>query len=905
MRTRLLLRQAASSIGASIAIALIVAVAAGLFTAWPRLERATFVDELNYRIAQTSETARALVGSQANAAPVGPDGMFAAGHAALDGVVADAGPTLRDLLGTPEMLVAIDRAGVGIPYATGAPNPPGLTYVQLRFRAIATLAEHTEIVDGEAPAAWSPAGASADEELAPIPVAMSTATAERLDLQVGSTLDLEANIAFYGATGEPLPPPPVVVAGIFDATDPDEAYWDHQTSGLEILLLADPNVGDTGVGAAYVHPDTADSLAWAGQLVPRTEVWIPITAGTDDAPGLLDDLREITARQFPLDDEAFSSAQVELETALTEVIGSAIIAQRGTSTVLALVAAGPVGVMFAVVALATRLSVTRRRDTLSLASARGGSPGQIRGALALEGLALGLPAASVGAAIATIAVPGAVQIGDYALAVLAGLAPAAFLAGASLPHLRTERHDLAGRSSSRWRWVAETLVIAAAAASVYLLLSRGLLATTTTTVDPLAAGTPLLISLATAVVATRLFPYPMRVAHAVSRRRRDLAPFLGSARAIREGGAGLVPMLALLVATSIAVFSTTMLATLAGGLSESTRTDTGADVRVSGAPYTDDLVEQIHGVPVVAETARVFTQSQTWLSEDDESRRVTLYAVDTATLSDVQVGVTGAVTLPAGMGALIDGKVPIVLSEAMAPAPDSELAVAMNDVVPVALVGTAPNAGGIATNDRWAVVDLDLMREVSGQNLVPRLVLVDLVDGADPAAAATTIGAAIGGIGAIETAEGEQAGLLESPSAASMQRGFVVTLVISVLQSVLALVITLVLAAPARGRLVAVLRTLGVGPRDGRRLVSWEVVPLAAVALVAGTALGLLLPYLVVETVDLSVFTGTASPTVIHDWPRLAAVLAGVVVIVGITLLVASALARRLSLSVLRIGDPT
>lgn len=916
MRVRLLLRQATSSLGASIAIALIVAVAAGLFTAWPRLARATFVDEVTFRTEQTSEYARALTGSQSGwPVSAGDDGAtYAEAMTQLDDDIAAAGPALQPQLGDPELMITMagptaELTGTGMPFDGPTPRPSDLRGRLLELRAIDSLLDHVTIVEGRAPEAWP--GLVPDETdtflVAPstqVEVMFSAATAEAIGVEVGDELTGWGSSVPVSQTSEEEVT--ALVTGLFEARDPDETYWQMQTSGLTPRIASDPNVGDFGIGAAYVHQDTAAAMSWTA-VMPTTQVWIPVDAGVaiGDVPALLDDLQDFTARDVIVGGEWDNTqVSIHLETALIEVLEDAVIAQRGTAAVLTLLAAGPVGVTFALLALTARLSVTRRRDTLALASARGGSPLQIRGSLGLEGLVLGLPAAAVGAAVSTLVVPGSVEASEYLLPLLAGLAPAVFLAGESLPNLRTERHDLTGRSTSRWRWVVETLVVALAAGAVYLLLSRGLQATTTTTVDPLATATPLLVALATAVLATRLFPFPMRVVHALSRRRRDLAAFLGSARAIREGGAGLVPMLALLVATSIAIFSTTMLTTLSSGVGESTRAETGADMRLVGPPYPDDVVSEIVALEEVAGAARVYSQPSTRITEDTTTRQITLYAVDTATLPSVQADVVGAAPLPDGMDTLVDGRLPIVVSEALG-AGSGDLNIQMRDVIDVQIVGTATEAAGLADRALWAIVDLDLLREVSGQNLVPRMVLVDLEPDADPAASAAAVSDIVGGIGSIDTADSEESGFLASPSARSMQQGFVITLVLSVLQSVLALVLTLVLAAPARGRLVAVLRTLGIGGRDARRLVSWEVVPLAAVALVAGTVLGLALPHLVVATVDLSPFTGQASPSVVYDWPRLGLVLAAVIVVIGVTLVVASTIARRLSLSVLRIGDAT
>src|SRR5699024_3840872 len=118
------------------------------------------------------------------------------------------------------------------------------------------------------------------------------------------------------------------------------------------------------------------------------------------------------------------------------------------------------------------------------------------------------------------------------------------------------------------------------------------------------------------------------------------------------------------------------------------------------------------------------------------------------------------------------------------------------------------------------------------------------------------------------------------------------------------IVLTLVLAAPARARLVAVLRTLGAGPRVARALVAWETLPLVVVAAVFGTLLGLGLPPLLAGAVDLRRFTGwTAQPELVYQPLLITGVVAAVGAVLAVAVLIAAAVAHRLSLSVLRIGD--
>lgn len=902
MRARLLLRQATSSFGASVVILLVVAVAAGLFTAWPRVQRATFVDELNYRIAGTGETARDLRGSTPVSSPVSLNRSYASAYGDLQAVVDGAGPALAPRLGDPELLLTFESdAATPLVFSTSAPEPTDLNSRLLTIRAIGSFTDHVTFVEGEAPERWRAMelGVAAS---GPLPIALSRATADRVRLGLGDELSLDQLGGLRTQTGTTEVPTAVVV-GIFEATDPGASYWEHQPSALEPRIIYDPNVGEDAVAAAYVHPESAPALTLTSSIVD-TSVWVPVSPGADDARALLDDLREITARSVEFADQGFVTTSLRLSSALVRELEAAIAAERGTTAVLTMAAAGPVGVMFALLALATRLSISRRRDTLALARARGGSAAVVRAALGVEGLALGLPVAVLGAAVATGLVPGALVAGDYLLALLAGLAPAVLLASAALPNLRTQRSDLSTRGGSRWRWVAEAAVVGVAAGAVYVLATRGVRGADAG-VDPLTTSTPLLLSVAAAILAHRVYPVPMRGVHALTRRTRGLGDFLGSARAVRDRVAGLVPLIALLVATSIAVFSTTMLTTLTGGVDDSTAAGTGADVRLAGPSYTAPTVAEISAIEGVESVAAVYTEPTTTLTVDGEEIRLVVHAVDTAALATVQADVEGAVTLPDDMGRLRDGAVPMVLPEALSVDADAEMTLAVSTEIPVVLAGTTPGAAGIADGEAYAVVDLDLVREETGRPLVPRMLLVSLTPDADEAAAIASMTEAVGGVGTIATQESTASTFLDSPSARSMQQGMVVALAVSALQSALAIVLALVLAAPARGRLIAVLRTLGARPREARRLVSWELVPVAVTAIVVGTGLGLALPHLVVATVDLSTFTGQRQVAVGYDWPLVGLVLAGVVLMLAITLLMASAIARRLSLTVLRIGDAT
>src|SRR5699024_6538965 len=124
------------------------------------------------------------------------------------------------------------------------------------------------------------------------------------------------------------------------------------------------------------------------------------------------------------------------------------------------VAAGPVGVTLVVLALASRLALARRERSLTLMRARGGSPLQVRGLLAAEGLLWCVPAAAFGAAVSTVLIPGPVRAGDFAVAALVAVTAPVVLATSRHHTAPAQRFDLAAGSSSRWRWPLEVVLVA-------------------------------------------------------------------------------------------------------------------------------------------------------------------------------------------------------------------------------------------------------------------------------------------------------------------------------------------------------------------------------------------------------------------------------------------------------------
>lgn len=896
-RRRLLLRQARSGLGATIAMLVIVAVAAAVLSAWPRLERQTFAEEISYQIASTPPTLRALTASTEAVPGATPDD-WRQWTASIEDLITQAGPELARGTSAPRSSVTTAALAMLIEHG----KPDDLYQVSGRLRADLDIGDYTTLVEGAAPApsTWPDSfegflAAVGDGDLEPADVMVSEHTAERLGLGVGDRFDLPA---YFGSL-------PLQVSGIFAPDDPTGDQWQFQLNTLEPRIDDDPNQGLAATGIAYLNPDNLGWLASAPGLEPVTEVWVPVQPSATDAEALVAQMRTLTAATQHVGTPGGSGTlSLDFSAGLIDVLGRAIDRWHGTAAVLAMVAAGPIGVALAILALAARVMVARREITLALAHARGASPLQLRGILGAEGALLGLPVAALGAAVATAAVPGTFTLGDYWPALAAGLAPAVFLAAARLPNLRARRLDLTLRSASRWRWVAEVALLALTVAAVYLVVTRGVGASSNGT-DPVAAAVPLLLALSVCVLAVRVLPLPLGAVHAAARRGRGLSAFLGSARTIREGGLAMVPLFALVVATAIAVFATAMITTLQHGTDAGARAAIGADIRLTGERFSADDLATITGVDGVGATTTVSTAPSIPLYQGDDYTRVTVYAVASRTQGEVQTDVPDAVALPAGFDKLDGGSLPVIAPTTMDIDADEEPFLLFDEHLPITVTGQVQAAPGLIVQSAdWLLGDVDVLREVTGLALLPRTVLVQVADDADATQVAAELRSLLGDRVTIESPAQNAADFSASPAASSMQAGFVAALVLCVLLAIAAIMMTLVLAAPARGRLLAVLRTLGVPPRTAGKLVAWETAPVVVTAMVAGTVVGLVLPYLVVAGIDLRPFTGAQTqPPVVLEALLLAGVLAALAVVLALCVWLATVVARRLSLSVLRIGD--
>ena len=232
------------------------------------------------------------------------------------------------------------------------------------------------------------------------------------------------------------------------------------------------------------------------------------------------------------------------------------------------------------------------------------------------------------------------------------------------------------------------------------------------------------------------------------------------------------------------------------------------------------------------------------------------------------------------------------------------LEAAVGDGLTLDVVGVMDALAGAGTTGD-VLVDAAAF-EATGRTVLPRTLLLDVADGQDP----TTVLERVREVEPVARAQnpaGDAGNFLASPMAGGMNAALGVAVVLSLVLVLVAVVMTQLMGAPARARLLAVLRTLGLDRRQARGIVAWELAPLAVVSVVAGGVLGVLVPWVVLGAMDLTALTGGAEqPALVVDPVAAGAVLGGVLLVTAAAVLVSTMMSSRADVATeLRMGEQT
>ncbi|WP_306335102.1 hypothetical protein [Streptomyces sp. KL118A] len=770
------------------------------------------------------------------------------------------------------------------------------------------------------------AGRPPRERAEVVELAVSERTRDALGLRVGQRIGLQGGaLPNVRAEGR--------VAGVFRAGRPagGERLWSEQPLLVRPLpgtAGAAPEVGalvaPRGVEVLQNQADAEFTVHWNMRIHLKDDV-AGRFLGEDGAR----EFQRIMARYPPAAKEAFCgfesyggewcflgvhpATELESDTELTDVFEEFRQQWRQAGVVMSFALASLLGVGLAAVCVTALLVVRRRLDGDLLRRARGASA---------TGLALGRAGRSAPAALLGYGV------GCAAAAVVPGSSPAygtglavAVLCWLPLPVLtwaavrdRAVLRERAPRGAGR-RLVAEALVLVLAAGGVLALRARGTEGAAGP--DPLLAAVPVLLGLVTVAVLVRCYPWPVRAVARWSARGRGAVVLVALSRAAKEAPARGLALLVLVVTLAGAVFGGLVSGTLVEGRREAAAWQVGADASFLGAGRDPGTAGRLARARGVRETVAVRQLRVDPVSGTDGGRYgiSSLVGVDGAKLRGA-VGSSPAARALYDAGLTRGGGRDIRVLASEGHAGDVLTFTLHGKETRLRIVGPLPDdaASDAALGPvRGAAVDRQHLLVADNRDL-RAFVASDFEETAlllygarmDTEALRSLVPRSAPGApgGELRIRAEEQAEADDDRLIAAVTVAHTACTALAVLLALLALVLELLLSAPARGRTTAHLRTLGLGGRAASALHLLQLLPLVLAAVAGGVALGLVLPSLLGPALDLREFTGgPAAPDRHVDVLFTAALGTGICLLVALAVGVETWLGRRRGLgAVLRLG---
>lgn len=805
--------------GAAIALAVMVALTACLAAAFPRaVDR--YEDAGLHRAVERAGPDRTTVQLYAQ-----PEYGIISEHDVLPATLAD---QYAKILATVQRPVVADRgqSTYGVRTANSMevadpwiPRPTG-TPAQVTLVAQHGLAGHVRSVTGRLPRAPDPVTASTPE----VEAAVSAATAKSLHIEVGARIHVP---------GEGRDPLVVRVTGIVTPSDPAGAYWSthpvlHRPS---LVPVPGANAEKYWLGALLLAPEAAPAILgtpgnpWRyWQLAPVTDALHAYdaerlksaVASLESGPAL-QKVREVTG---PLTDA---------DTDLDEILTAYDRLREGVTPLVAVAAVGAGTVAAVVLLMAGGLAADRRRTELALLRARGASLRGLAGRLFAETATVAVPAGALGLAAALLLLPEGRR--TYALAAAAAVTAAACaalplraVAAHRVVRIHTGREDVATARPSRRRTVAELTLLVLALAAVETLRRRG------SEGDELSYVAPVLTGVIAALALVRLYPLPLRRLARPAGRLRGVVAHLSLARAGRTSASAVLPLLALLTALTTAAFGGSVLTGVSEARDHAALLAIGADARVdANEPLPSALPDRVRRTPGVRDVTAVSIAYDAQLANGRQS--APLVGVDPA-------GYT-ALASRTGLGPFGKGELTKAGETLTAVASPTVAATYGTRPIPVRLQdGTTFTVRITAVRDRTPAVSGTEFLVVNRAELPKAAARPTalLLTGAQ--LDATALREATDGAGHVQLRSEERARYVDSPLQSGAEDIYTAAVAAGAGYAILALLLSLLRAAPERTALLARLRTMGLTRAQGRRLLILESLPQAVLAAVGGALTG-------------------------------------------------------------------
>jgi putative ABC transport system permease protein len=812
--------------------------------------------------------------------------------------IAAAGTSLWARLAAGGVPVASDPPAwasltTGFVPVNGAARAAGYGPPQLEMTYRTALAGYSHIVAGRLPADGPAAG-----QQAVVQAAVTTTTAARFGLRVGTRLNAG--------------PVHLVVTGIIRPANPAATFWsqDRVAAGPVLTPAASPQL-PYWVGAVFIGPGALPLIESGLGTVEMQVTWVyaaelgGLTAG--QAGGLEASVSNLVSSGATLITAGIvNPVTVLISSQIPSILSPFITGESAVAPVLELLYVSLAVLGAVVVLLGARLVAQRRAAEFTLMRARGAALYQLGWLVLRTSVVI---AAAAGAAAAVLAIGLTPGDGNAVGWWLAGIAIAVALAGPVLISVVPQRvaapatgrpgRRAGGRRPAARRIVIEAVLVAAAIGGLVVLRHEGLSSGNS---GLYTSAAPVLVAIPVAVVVLRCYPPVVRELARIAGLSRGVVAFVGLARATRTPPGAVLPSFALVLVLAMVAFPDMVSTSVTGSQLAASWQQTGADAIIqapSGEVIPPALQRQISSVPGVVATAAAEVDDGTLPAGFE----LPVVFVDPARYAAV-VGQAPGPRFP--LAALSGGQaaavVPAVATATAAQdvgtAPTS-LSLGPGTTITIQLAGRIGGVPGVAPG---AVVVVPL-RALGAGPPGPNLMLV-AGPGLDAARLTAAVRRALPG-GSVTLRATALAALTTAPVPQAAQTALTQGLATAAGFGVLVLLLSLLLTARTREMTLARLATMGLRRGQAQLLLAAETLPPVVAAAIGGVACAWLLAPLIGPSLNLAAFSGTGSAIVVTPAVvPLAASAAGLVLAALLVLAVQAVITyHRGSARALRIAD--
>jgi putative ABC transport system permease protein len=824
---------------ATVAFGLLVFVAVLASLAIPRESVALRTGALQRVIATWSPADRTVVGTVAATSMGGDPSAIAAVGASLRATLAAADVPVT---GDSPLWVGLTTAYVPV---SGTAQAAGYGPPQLELTYRTALARYSDIVAGRLPAGGGAAG-----QQSAVQVAVTTDTAARLGLRVGSRLD--------AGTVE------LVVTGIIRPADPAAAFWTQSAAAASPVLSQGSSGQQYWIGAVFIG---AGALPLIESTLDPSEIevtWVYAAALSGLNAAAASNL-DASLDSMASSGATFLTSGIPITAAVTSqiptVLAPFLAGESAAAPVLELLYVSLAVLGAVVVLLGARLVAQRRAAEFTLMRARGAALYQL-GWLVLR--ASVIVAAVAGAAAAVLAVSLTPGDGDTVGWWLAGLTIAVTLVGPLLisvvpqrvaaPVAERPRRRAGGRSRAVRRIVVETVLVAVAVGGLIVLRDQG---PSSGSSGLYTSAAPVLLAIGVAVVVLRCYPPLVRELARIAGLSRGVVAFVGLARATRTPPGSVLPSFALVLVLAMVAFPDMIAASVTQAQVAASWQQVGADAIIQvghNESFLPTLQQQVSSVPGVVATAFADVETGS-LSSGSSLSVVYVDPAQYAAVVDQAPGPRFPLAALSGNPATMLPAVGNAAAAQLLGTAPAEVGVGSSTIT-IGLAGRISGVPGVTASAVVVVPDEPLGSNPDGNLMLvagPRLDAARLsavVYRSQPDAAVTLRATALT---ALTTAPVLQAARTALTQGLATAAGF----------GVLILLMSLLLTAYTRELTLASLATMGLRRWQAQLLLAAETLPPVVAAAIGGVACAWLLAPLVGPSLNLAGFSGTGSAIVV------------------------------------------